>query len=125
MGAASDKLMELWPVSFCYKADPTATRQYGLIAEEVAEVYPELVVRDADGKPETVAYQALPAMLLNEVQKQSRWLAQKEVEIATLKREVVPWRKKKIKSMRLPDGSTRSSSRHALPHPDTLAALAR
>jgi hypothetical protein len=71
MGDASDKLMKLRPVIFHYKADPTGTQQYGMIAEEVARVYPELVVNGADGKPETVAYHLLPAILLNELQKQA------------------------------------------------------
>jgi hypothetical protein len=88
MGDASDKLMTLRPVAFRYKSDPTGPQQYGLIAEEVAKVYPELVVNGADGKPETVAYHLLPAMLLNEVQKQSRELAQKDLENAALQREV-------------------------------------
>ena len=46
--------------------------QYGLIAEEVAEVYPELVVSDDQGRPKTVEYQKLPAMLLNEFEKQQQ-----------------------------------------------------
>ena len=48
--------------------------EYGLIAEEVAEIYPELVVRDADGQPTGVRYHVLPAMLLNELQRQQRQL---------------------------------------------------
>ena len=69
MGDASDKLMMLRPVTFHYKEDSTGTEQYGLIAEEVEKIYPELVIDDTDGGAETVAYQVLPAMLLNEVQK--------------------------------------------------------
>ena len=72
MGEASDRLMKLRPVTFRYKEDPAGTPQYGLIAEEVARVYPELVSYGADGKVETVAYHLLPAMLLNELQKQIR-----------------------------------------------------
>ena len=71
MGNASDKLMKLRPVTFRYKADATGTEQYGLIAEEVEKVYPELVVHGAGGKAQTVAYHVLPAMLLNELQKQA------------------------------------------------------
>jgi len=96
MGDSSDKLMKLRPVTFLYKADETGARQYGLIAEEVEKVYPELVIHDADGKVETVAYHMLPAMLLNEVQKQARsnqqlarQLEQKDEQIATLQRQVV------------------------------------
>ena len=54
-------------------ADPaTGPLEYGLIAEEVAEIYPELVVRDTDGQPSGVRYHVLPAMLLNELQRQQR-----------------------------------------------------
>jgi len=75
MGNATDGLFRLRPVSFYYKAaDNTGPRQlqYGLIAEEVADVYPELVANDRDGKPFTIRYQLLGAMLLNELQKQRR-----------------------------------------------------
>ena len=72
MGAESDVLMKLRPVAFYYKAelDDTQTRQYGLVAEEVAKIAPELVVFGEDGTPETVRYHFINAMLLNEVQKQ-------------------------------------------------------
>jgi hypothetical protein len=59
-----------------------------LIAEEVAKVYPELAVSGPDGKPETVAYHLLPAMLLNELQKQARALAVKDAQIAALRTEL-------------------------------------
>lgn len=88
MGDASDKLMKLRPVTFTYKADSTGIQQYGLIAEEVEKVYPELVIDDADGKAETVAYQVLPAMLLNEVQKERRDSERKSAQIATLSAQV-------------------------------------
>ena len=70
----SDGLMRLRPVAFRYKPqiDPTGLAQYGLIAEEVADVYPELVVYDREGRPETVRYHLINALLLNEVQKQHR-----------------------------------------------------
>ncbi len=73
MGGASDGLMRLRPVTYRYKqpfADGSKPIQYGLIAEEVDEVYPELVAHSADGKIETVKYQVLDSMLLNEVQRQ-------------------------------------------------------
>ena len=73
MGDSSDALMKLRPVTFIYKpkyANGERTLQYGLIAEEVAKVYPDLVAYDNDGKPYTVRYQYLATMLLNEVQKQ-------------------------------------------------------
>ena len=65
--------MKLRPVTFLYKPEydkGQRTLQYGLIAEEVAEVYPDLVAYDPDGKPYTVKYQYLTTMLLNEMQKQ-------------------------------------------------------
>ncbi|MGO9604636.1 MAG: tail fiber domain-containing protein [Candidatus Binataceae bacterium] len=88
MGNASDKLMKLRPVTFRYKTDPTGTQQYGLIAEEVEQVYPELVIDDAQGKADTVAYQMLPAMLLNEVQKEARENKRKDARIAALQNQV-------------------------------------
>jgi hypothetical protein len=76
MAGESDLLMKLRPVAFYYKPefDKTHTRQYGLVAEEVAQVAPELVVFDKDGTPETVRYHFVNAMLLNEVQKQRQQL---------------------------------------------------
>jgi hypothetical protein len=56
--------MRLRQVTFVYRADPANTRQYGLVAEEVARIYPELVVY-AEGKPLTVRYSMLTSMLLN------------------------------------------------------------
>ncbi len=73
MGDTSRALMRLRPVTFRYKTpfdDGTKPIQYGLIAEEVAAVYPDLVAHSADGQIETVKYQVLDAMLLNEVQQQ-------------------------------------------------------
>ncbi len=73
MGQGSTSLMRLRPVTFRYKKQYAAgdnRLQYGLIAEEVAEVYPELVVHDDEGRVRTVLYQELNVMLLNELQKQ-------------------------------------------------------
>jgi hypothetical protein len=75
MGDSTNALMKLRPVTFFYKpeyANGERTLQYGLIAEEVAKVYPDLVAYDNNGKPYTVRYQYLATMLLNEVQKQYR-----------------------------------------------------
>jgi len=66
---ASDSLMNLRPVQFTYNHDTSHTPHYGLIAEEVEAVYPELVVRDSSGDIYSVRYHELPAMLLNELQK--------------------------------------------------------
>ena len=73
MGAATSKLFQLRPVTFLYKPqydDGSHLLQYGLIAEEVAKVYPEMVAYDKDGQPYTVKYHYLAPMLLNELQKQ-------------------------------------------------------
>ena len=77
MGDASGALMKLRPVTFRYKTslDPTGSPQYGLIAEEVAEVFPDLVVCEKSGPPETVRYHVLVPMLLNEVQKDRKTIA--------------------------------------------------
>ncbi len=77
MGDASLGLMRLRPVTFRYPAslDPTGSRQYGLIAEEVAEAFPDLAVFDKDGRSETVRCHVLIPMLLNEVQKDRRTIA--------------------------------------------------
>ncbi|MBI3781858.1 MAG: DNRLRE domain-containing protein [Deltaproteobacteria bacterium] len=74
MKQASSALLKLRPVTFKYKPnlDPSGTTQYGLIAEEVEQVMPDLVVYDKDGKPETVKYHILASLLLNELQKQYR-----------------------------------------------------
>jgi hypothetical protein len=81
MGDASSRLLELRPVTFHYKAQPDGPLQYGLIAEEVEQVMPELVVRDATGEVETVAYHEMPAMLLNELQKQRATIQAQQAEI--------------------------------------------
>jgi hypothetical protein len=84
MGEASRGLLRLRPVTFRYKKpfdDGSKPIQYGLIAEEVAEVYPDLVARAADGQIETVKYQVLDAMLLNEVQQQQADIRALQAEI--------------------------------------------
>ncbi len=78
--------MKLRPVTFHYKTDRNAsgrTLQYGLIAEEVAVVYPGLVAHSADGQVETVMYQFLPSMLLNEYQRQQRTIEAQTRRIET------------------------------------------
>jgi len=84
MSEASAALMKLRPVTFRYKkpyADGAKPIQYGLIAEDVAEVLPALTVFDDKGQPETVKYHLLPALLLNEVQRQQKIIqAQAEVD---------------------------------------------
>jgi hypothetical protein len=87
MAAASDGLMRLRPVTYRYKqpyADGSKPIDYGLIAEEVAEVYPDLVVKNAAGQIQTVQYQKLIPMLLNEAQKQQRTIEEMEKRLAAL-----------------------------------------
>lgn len=72
MKDASDVILSLRPVTFRYKKelDPNGIPQFGLVAEDVAKVDPELVARDEKGKPYTVRYEAVNAMLLNEFLKE-------------------------------------------------------
>ena len=72
MDTGSEVILQLKPVTFQYRNDNTSTPQFGLIAEEVAEVNPDLVVRDKDGEIYTVRYEAVNAMLLNELLKEHR-----------------------------------------------------
>jgi trimeric autotransporter adhesin len=82
MGTLSRGLMKLRPMTFSYKQDPNSERQYGLIAEEVARVYPELAAYGPDGQIQTVRYQELIPMLLNEPQKQAWQIAQLQISQA-------------------------------------------
>jgi hypothetical protein len=75
MGESSARLLNLRPVSFRYKGRAEDPVQFGLIAEEVEKVLPELVLRDASGEIQTVLYNELPVLLLNELQKQQRVIA--------------------------------------------------
>lgn len=91
MGEASRDLMKLRPVTFRYKAgydDGSHLQQYGLIAEEVAKVYPELVQYDDKGQPLTVRYHWINTMLLNEVQKQHGKIDEQEAQLARQKAQL-------------------------------------
>jgi hypothetical protein len=72
MPEMSEKLAQLRPVTFHYRTDPKSIQQYGLIAEEVDKVYPELVIRDGTGKIQGIHYEELAPMLLKELQQQQR-----------------------------------------------------
>ncbi|HET9473807.1 MAG TPA: tail fiber domain-containing protein [Steroidobacteraceae bacterium] len=96
MGDASSLLMRLRPVTFYYRSDQNPkgrSLQYGLVAEEVAEVAPGLVAHSGDGEVETVFYEFLPPMLLNEFQKQQRLLDTQQKRLIQLQREVAALRK--------------------------------
>jgi hypothetical protein len=85
MGDASEGLMKLRPVTFHYKApydDGSHLLQYGLIAEEVAKVFPDLVQYDQQGKPFTVRYHEINTMLLNELQKQHAKVSELNAQLA-------------------------------------------
>jgi hypothetical protein len=90
MGKASEALFKLKPVSFRYKEefDSTQTLAFGLIAEEVAEVYPDLVGRNPEGQPESVRYEQINAMLLNEFLKEHRKVEQQERKMQELEATV-------------------------------------
>jgi hypothetical protein len=84
MDAASEAILALRPVSFCYKGSKGGNPQFGLIAEEVAEVDPDLVVRDKNGEIYTGRCDAVNAMLLNEFGKEHRKVEQLEKRIEAL-----------------------------------------
>jgi hypothetical protein len=89
MDKASEVLLALRPVAFRYKPeiDPDGTPQFGLVAEEVEAVNPDLVVRDKEGKPYSVRYDQVNAMLLNEFLKEHRKAQEQEATIAQLKKD--------------------------------------
>jgi hypothetical protein len=84
----SEAILALKPVSFQYRSDSKGTPQFGLIAEEVAKVNPDLVVRNRDGEIYSVRYEAVNAMLLNEFLKEHRKNEEQEATIAGLKSTV-------------------------------------
>jgi len=88
MDNASGAILALRPVSFRYKKeiDASGSLQFGLVAEEVEKVNPELITRDEEGRPETVRYEAVNAMLLNEFLKAHRKIQELEANNAQLQR---------------------------------------
>jgi len=90
MDKASEAVLSLKPVSFRYKKeiDPECTPQFGLVAEEVEKVNPDLVARDEKGKAYTVRYEAVNAMLLNEFLKEHRTVQEHEATITQVKSTV-------------------------------------
>lgn len=90
MDKASEAILSLQPVTFRYKQqlDPAGIPQFGLVAEDVEKVNPNLVARDDQGKPYTVRYEAVNAMLLNEFLKEHRKVEQQQATITQLKSAV-------------------------------------
>jgi Chaperone of endosialidase len=92
MASRSEDLLKLRPVTFVYKDDVSAAPRYGLVAEEVATVYPELVTRTASGEVQTVKYHELIPMLLNELQREHHARQQDRAELSTLRKELAELR---------------------------------
>ena len=90
MDKASEAILALKPVTFRYKKEIDSERipQFGLVAEEVEKVNPDLVVRDSDGKPYTVRYEAVNAMLLNEFLKEHRIVQEQGATIARQQKQI-------------------------------------
>jgi hypothetical protein len=82
MNDDSEAILALKPVTFRYKSDPTNSSQFGLIAKEVAEVNPNLVVRNQHGEIDTVGYDAVNAMLLNEFLKKHNAFVELKKEVS-------------------------------------------
>ncbi|MGC1323803.1 MAG: tail fiber domain-containing protein, partial [Candidatus Udaeobacter sp.] len=93
MEKASEAILALRPVTFHYKSDATGTPQFGLIAEEVAKVNPALVLPDKEGKPYTVRYDAVNAMLLNEFLKEHHTAQEQQATITQLESTVAQQQK--------------------------------
>ena len=88
MQTASEAILSLRPVTFHYKTDTNETPQFGLIAEEVAKANPALVLPDKEGKPYTVRYDAVNAMLLNEFLKEHRKTEKLEATVAQQQKQI-------------------------------------
>ncbi len=90
MDKASEAILALKPVTFRYKheLDPKGIQQFGLVAEDVEKVNPDLVARDAAGKVYTVRYEAVNAMLLNEFLKEHRKNEEQEATIARQQKQI-------------------------------------
>src|SRR5207245_6937317 len=90
MDKASEAILALKPVTFRYKheLDPAGIAQFGLVAEQVEKVNPDLVARDAEGKAYTVRYEAVNAMLLNEFLKEHHTVQEQGATIAEFKKEI-------------------------------------
>src|SRR5262249_32792092 len=93
MDKTSESILALKPVKFQYKQDQRHMAQFGLIAEEVAEVNPNLVVRDNNGEIYSVRYEAVNTMLLNEFLKEHRKVQEQECELRDQKSTIAELKK--------------------------------
>jgi hypothetical protein len=115
MDKASETILALKPVTFRYKheLDPEGIPQFGLVAEQVEKVNPDLVARDADGKVNTVRYEAVNAMLLNEFLKEHEKVQRLEAALAAVN-ERLKAQDAKIDKVNAKVESTRATSRVVL-----------
>jgi hypothetical protein len=132
MGDASEGLLKLRPVSFRYIEDPDGRRQYGLIAEQVERVYPELVIYGDDGKVRGVRYDLLPALLVKQAQEQAKEIGtltaqagRKDAQIAELRKQVDAIKKKDVESDALAERMNALEREARRSRPERVAAVAR
>ena len=88
MDKTSEVIFSLRPVTFHYKGDVTNTPEWGLIAEEVAKVTPDLIILAKEGKPRSVRYEQIDAMLLNEFLKEHKAFVEEHRTVEELKKQV-------------------------------------
>ena len=90
MDKASEAILALRPVSFRYKkeVDPQRVAQFGLVAEDVEKINPDLVIRDGQGRPQTVRYEQVNAMLLNEFLKEHQTVQEQGATIARQQKQI-------------------------------------
>ena len=100
MEKASEAILALQPVTFRYKheLDPEGIQQFGLVAEQVEKVNPALVARDKEGKPYSVRYEAVNAMLLNEFLKEHRKV-EEQVSKVEQQEAKIAWQQKQIEAL--------------------------
>ena len=131
MANTSEALFALKPVTFHYKSDKASTAQFGLIAEEVAKVNADLVVRDNKGQVYTVRYDAVNAMLLNEFLKEHKKVQAQGATIAGLKKEIatltaiVKEQTAQIQKVNAPVEASRSTPRMVRNHREGLSRIAQ
>ena len=122
MDKASEAILALKPVTFRYKheLDPEGIPQFGLVAEQVEKVNPDLVARDADGKAYTVRYEAVNAMLLNEFLKEHRKGREQDATISQLKTELAQ-QQKEIKALSAQIQKVSAQLELSKPEPQTVS----